>query len=106
MTIRPVDLQTLIPKLPELQKAKSAENELEKNNLNINMHKEQELHEKDTRQVTMTKKTEGSKVEREKQQKDRQGRQQKSRKESDAKEKDAQDRQKKAETRKSIDIRI
>lgn len=39
MTMRPVDLQTTIPKLPEIQKVKSSEIELEKNNLNINIQK-------------------------------------------------------------------
>lgn len=106
MTIRPVDLQTMIPKIPELQKAKTAESELEKNNLNINMHKEQLQHEKDTRQVTMTKKAEGSKVEREKQQKENKGQQQKGRKEKGTDEKDGQENRKKAEVSRSIDIRI
>jgi len=106
MTIRPVDLQTMIPKLPELQKVKSAESELERNNLNINIHKEQQQHDKETRQVTMTKKAEGSKIERDKQQKENTGKQQKNRKGKDDEEKDGQQSEKKAEAHKSIDIRI
>ncbi|HOS68773.1 MAG TPA: hypothetical protein PLG67_03510 [Bacillota bacterium] len=62
MSIRPVDLQTIIPKLPEVQKAKNAENELEKNNLSINMHKEQQQQDKNTQQIVETKKAQESRI--------------------------------------------
>ena len=62
MSLRPVDLQTIIPKLPEVQKAKNAENELEKNNLSINMHKEQQQQDKNTQQIIETKKAQEARI--------------------------------------------
>ncbi|MDD3704553.1 MAG: hypothetical protein PHC45_00590 [Clostridiaceae bacterium] len=62
MTMRPVDLQTTIPKLPEVQKVKNAEIELEKNNLNINIHKEQQQNEQNTKHVVETKKAQEARI--------------------------------------------
>lgn len=106
MTIRPVDLQTMIPKLPEVQKARSAESELEKNNLNINIHKEQQLQEKNTKQVIETKKSSGGRIEREKQQKDKQGKQEKKHKDDHTEDKDEQVKESKGKALTKIDIRI
>jgi hypothetical protein len=75
MSIRPVDLQTLFPKIPEVQKTRNMESELEKSNLNINIHKEQQQLEKNTKQVVETKKTEGSKVTRDGSRKDKRNKQ-------------------------------
>ena len=106
MTIRPVDLQTMIPKLPEVQKARNLESELEKNNLNINMHKEQQQQEKNSKQVIETKKTHGAKVDRERQQKGRQSGHEKGSKDGQTEEKDAQLKESKGKILTKIDIRI
>ena len=106
MTIRPVDLQTMIPKLPEVQKARNAESEMEKNNLNINIHKEQQQQEKNTKQVIETKKTKGSRIDREGQQKGRQGKQEKGHRDDVAEDKDGHDKKTKGEFLTKIDIRI
>jgi hypothetical protein len=106
MTIRPVDLQTMIPKLPELQKARSLESELEKNNLNINIHKDQQQNEKNTKQVIQTKKPSGGKVERDKQDKQKQGRQESGKKDQGSEKKEEQEKQEKGRILTRIDIRI
>ena len=106
MTIRPVDLQTMIPKLPELQKARNVESEQEKVNLNINMHKEQQQQEKNTKQVIETKKTQGTKVDREGHQKGKQSRQEKERNDEQTEEKDVQFKESKGKALTKIDIRI
>lgn len=106
MTIRPIDLQTMIPKLPEVQKARNAESELEKNNLNINLHKEQQQNEKTTKQVVETKKSHGARISREKQQKDKQGRREEKHKNNQAEEKEAQKNETKVKPLTKIDIRI
>lgn len=51
MPIRSIDLQTLIPKMPEVQKVKSVEAETPGNNINISIHKDQEQMEKNLKQV-------------------------------------------------------
>ena len=106
MTIRPVDLQTMIPKLPEVQKARNLESELEKSNLNINMHKEQQQQEKNSKQVIETKKTSGAKVDRERQQKGRQSGNKKESKDGQTEERDAQSKESKGKFLTKIDIRI
>ena len=106
MTIRPVDLQTMIPKLPEVQKAKNAESELGKNNLNINIHKEQQKQEKNTKQVIETKKPHEARIDKDGQQKKRQGRQEKHNKEDQAKDSDGHDKDNKGKYLTKIDIRI
>ncbi|HOE56590.1 MAG TPA: hypothetical protein PLL98_01520 [Bacillota bacterium] len=106
MTIRPVDLQTIIPKLPEIQKAKNAENGLEKNNLNINIHKEQQQQEKNTRQVVEAKKPHEARINRDGQQKKRQGKQEKQSREDQTKENDGNDKEDKGKYLSKIDIRI
>jgi hypothetical protein len=106
MTIRPVDLQTIIPKLPEVHKAKNAEMEAEKNSLNINIHKEQQQQEKNTKQVVGTKKTEGTRINRDGQNKDKQGRQEGRNKSDHSEEKEEEQKEDKAFIRRKIDIRI
>ncbi len=106
MTIRPVDLQTMIPKLPEVQKARNAESELEKNNLIVNMHKEQQQQEKNTKQVVETKKAQGAKVDREGHQKGKQSSQEREHKDGQAEEKDEQVKGPKGQHLTKIDIRI
>lgn len=106
MTIRPVDMQTMIPKLPEVQKARNAENEIEKNNLNINIHKEQQHQEKNTKQVIAAKKSQGLSISREGQQKGRQGKQEKKHRDGLAEEKDSHSKENKGEFLTKIDIRI
>lgn len=106
MTIRPVDLQTLIPKLPEVQKAKNAELEAEKNSLNINIHKEQQQQEKNTKQVVETKKTEGKRINRDGQKKEKQGRQEGGNKSGHSDEAEEKPKEDKAFIRHKIDIRI
>ncbi|MPN57459.1 hypothetical protein SDC9_205153 [bioreactor metagenome] len=51
MSIRTIDFQTIIPKSPEIQKIKNAENETQRNNLNIDIHKNQEQSDKKLKQV-------------------------------------------------------
>ncbi len=108
MSIRPVDIQTLIPKLPEVQKAKNVESETAKNNFNINLHKEQQQHEKDTKQVTETKKSLGKRIDRERQEKEKRGKQQeKEQKKELAEEENNKGKKTKEEPgRRRIDIRI
>ncbi|HYF83025.1 MAG TPA: hypothetical protein VEB00_08365 [Clostridia bacterium] len=106
MTIRPVDLQTMIPKLPELQKARNIESEQEKSNLNINIHKEQQQQEKNTKQVIETKKAQGKKVDREGQQKEKQSGHEKERRDGQPGEKDVQLKESKGRSLTKIDIRI
>jgi hypothetical protein len=106
MTIRPVDLQTMIPKLPEVQKARNAESELEKNNLNINIHKEQRQQEKNKELVIETKKTQGARVDREGQKKGRQSKQGKGQENETSEEKDERGKESKVKALTKIDIRI
>lgn len=106
MTIRPVDLQTMIPKLPEVQKARNAENELEKNNLNINIHKEQQQHEKNTKQVVEKDKVHGVKVDREGHQQGQQSGQEKEHKDGQAEDKEEQAKETTVKHMTTIDIRI
>lgn len=106
MAIRPVDLQTMIPKLPEVQKARNVESELEKNNLNINIHKDQLQLEKNTKQVIGTKKSSGARIDREGQKKEGQGKQEKEHKEGRAEGKDEQAKKFKGKSLTKIDIRI
>lgn len=106
MTIRPIDLQTMIPKLPEVQKARSVESELEKNNLNINIHKEQQQNEKNTKQVIETKKAHGAKVDREGSKKEKQGKQESGHKDGHADENEQQSKDFKGRSLTKIDIRI
>ncbi|MHB1392461.1 MAG: hypothetical protein ACYCYE_05145 [Clostridia bacterium] len=106
MTIRPVDLQTMIPKLPEVQKARNLESELEKNNLNISIHKEQQNQEKNKKQVVETKKAHGAKVDREGQQKGKHNSQEREHKGGQAEEKDQHINESKGKHLTKIDIRI
>ena len=106
MTIRPVDLQTMIPKLPEVQKARNVESELEKNNLNINIHKDQLQQEKNTKQVIETKKSSGARIDREGQKKENQGKQEKEHKDGHAEDKNEQVKESKGKSLTKIDIRI
>ncbi len=106
MTIRPVDLQTMIPKLPEAQKAKNAESEAQKNTLMINIHKEQQKHEKDTRQVIEAAKAHEAKINRDGQQKKRQGGQEKRSREDKTSDSDERSREDKEKYVPKIDIRI
>lgn len=106
MTIRPVDLQTMIPKIPEVQKERNIESELGKNNLNINIHKEQLKQEKITKQVVETEKNHGARIDREKQQKEKHSKQGKRNKDNQAEEEEAPARNTKGKTLTQIDIRI
>ena len=69
MSMRPVDFQTIIPKLPEIHKSKSAENELVKNNLNINIQKEQQQYVQNTRQVVEANKAQEARINKDEKQK-------------------------------------
>jgi len=106
MTIRPVDIQTMIPKIPEVQKARNAENEIVKNNLSINIHKEQQQQEKNMKQVIEAKKSQGSKIDREGQQKGKQGKKEKKRRDDLPEDKDGESKEIKREFLTRIDIRI
>ena len=106
MTIRPVDLQTMIPKLPELQKARNVENEIEKNNLNINIHKEQQQQEKNAKHVTETKRAGGSKIDREGKHNGGKSKQEKEHKEDLSEDKGGHGKETKGEFLTKIDIRI
>lgn len=104
MPIRSIDLQTMIPKLPEVQKARSVEAETPQNNSNINLHKEQVQNEKNLKQVYKKDKTSGTRINRDQ----GKGKQQQEQKEKD----DEEDRQKEKEKggmprpKTKIDIRI
>lgn len=106
MTIRPVDMQTLIPKIPELQKARNAETEIEKNNLHINIQKEQLQQEKMTKQVIETEKNHGAKITREKENKKKKDKQEKNHKNNSSEDKDNQVEKSKGKALTRIDIRI
>ena len=106
MPIRPVDLQTMLPKLPEVQKAKSVESDIEKNNLNINIHKDQQKLEKNTKQVVEAKKAHEARVDKDGQQKKRQGKQEKQNREDQTKDNDGHDKDSKGKYLTKIDIRI
>ena len=54
MSIRPVDMNVVIPKTPEVQKAKSVEAENPMNNNLINLHQEQ--HNNEQKQIQVNKK--------------------------------------------------
>jgi hypothetical protein len=69
MSIRSIDLQVMIPKTPEVQKAKSVEAENPINNNFINIQKEQQASKDKLKQVYGKDKAEGNKVDREKQNK-------------------------------------
>jgi hypothetical protein len=77
MTIKPIELQTIIPKVTELQRAKTAESELEKSSLSVGMHQDQQKHDQEVILVIHTKKSEGSKIDRNEQKKEKQGKQKK-----------------------------
>ncbi|MGE5631765.1 MAG: hypothetical protein ACM3TR_11790 [Caulobacteraceae bacterium] len=105
MPIRPIDLQTLIPKIPEVQKAKSVESDNSKINININIQKEQQQNEKNTKQVVETKKAFEAKIRREDQRKGGQGKQE--RKENDSGDETADGKKKEKQSKiTTIDIRI
>lgn len=106
MSLRPVDLQTIIPKLPEMQKAKNAENELEKNNLSINMHKEQQQQDKNTQQIIETKKAQEARINRDGKQNRGQGDQKGEHKDSRPEDNEGQENKKKKDPMSTIDIRI
>jgi hypothetical protein len=106
MTIRPVDLQTMIPKIPEVQKAKNLETELQKNNLNINIHKEQQQQEKNTQKVVKTKETQESRINKDGRQKNKQGKQEKKQKESQTEDNYEKNNESKGKSLTRIDIRI
>jgi hypothetical protein len=106
MTIRPVDLQTMIPKIPEVQKAKNSESELQKNNLNINIHKEQQLQEKNTQQVVKTKEAQKSRIDKDGRQKNKQSKQEKKQKENQAEDNNVNNNEHKGKSLTRIDIRI
>lgn len=106
MSVRPVDMQTVIPKLPEVQKAKSVENEIEKNNLYINIHKDQQQIEKNTKQVVKKEKPEGKRIDREGRQKNENGKQQNKSREELSEEKEGQKKEDKRVSLPRIDIRI
>lgn len=100
MPIRPIDLQTMIPKLPEVQKAKEVENNNPKINIAINIHKEQEKNVRKTKKVNEAEKAYNKRISREDKEKDkdRQGKREK----REENKKDKQD----FNTNKRIDIRI
>ncbi len=106
MSLRPVDLQTIIPKLPEMQKAKNAENELEKNNLSINMHKEQQQQDKNTQQIIETKKAQEARINKDGKQNRGQGDQKGEHKESQPEDNEDQEKKKNRNQMTRIDIRI
>ena len=106
MSLRPVDLQTIIPKLPEVQKAKNAENELEKNNLSINMHKEQQQQDKNTQQIIETKKAQEARINKDGKQNRGQGDQKGEHKDSQPEENEDHGKKKNRNPMTRIDIRI
>lgn len=106
MSMRPVDLQTIIPKLPEVQKIKNAENDLEKNNLNINIQKEQRQNEQNTRQIIEAKKAQEARVNKDGKQNRRQGDKKGRQKEGQSEGNDVREENKKMNPIARIDIRI
>lgn len=92
MSMRPVDFQTIIPKLPEIHKSKSAENELVKNNLNINIQKEQQQYVQNTRQVVEANKAQEARINKDEKQKKRQRNQKDGHKEGQPEDKDRHDK--------------
>lgn len=102
MPIRPVDLQTMLPKIPEVQKAKSVEAENLRNNMNINLHKEQQQNEKNLKQVNETKKPYQARINKDEEKKNRK---EKKKKDDGQAEEDTQ-RKPDEKRKKSIDIRI
>lgn len=103
MSIRPIELQTIIPKVTELQRTKAAENELEKSSLSVAVHQEQRKHDQEVILVIHTKKSEGSRIVRDEQKKEKQGKQKK--KQNDGKDGE-KNKQEHPEAIHRIDIKI
>ncbi len=106
MTIKPIELQTMIPKVTEIQRTRSAENELEKSNLSVGMHQEQRKHEQEVTLVIHTKKSEGSKIDRNEQKKEKQGKQKKRQSNGQNSDNDEKSKHEQAEAKHRIDIKI
>ena len=106
MTIKPIELQTIIPKVTELQRAKAAESELEKSNLSVGMHQEQRKHDQEVILVIHTKKSEGSRIDRNEQKKEKQGKQKKRQNEGKSGENSESGRQEQPGANHRIDIKI
>jgi len=106
MPIRPVDLQTMIPKLPEVQKARSAEYDNSKNSFSINMQKEQQKFEVKTKKVNETKGSENPRIDREGKQKNRQQGNKKSSKEDEGQPEGGKQPKEAPRKKNTIDIRI
>jgi len=119
MTVRSLDLQVLIPKAPEVQKAKQMEQAIPQNNEYINMNKEKKVAEEKLSQVNRKAKPEEIRIsdrreherEREEQKKERDNRREKlleERKKSnaEAREKANSGNKKGKKQENKIDIRI
>lgn len=106
MTIKPIELQTIIPKVTELQRIKSAESEMEKSNLSVGMHQEQQKHDQEVILVIHTKKSEGSKIDRNEQKKEKQGKQKKRQNEDKNEKNGERGKREQLEANHRIDIKI
>lgn len=106
MTIKPIELQTIIPKVTELQRTKSAESELEKSSLSVGMHQEQRKHDQEVILVIHTKKSEGSRIDRNEEKKEKQGKKKKRQNEEKDRENEEKSRHEQPETSHRIDIKI
>lgn len=100
MPIRSIDLQTMIPKTQEVQKIKSSELEVPKNNIDINIHKDQQQNQQKLQQVKKKEKVYEAKINKDQQKKKNQE-QNKDKNNDHEKEDEASEN-----TRKKIDIRI
>lgn len=65
MSIRSIDLQTLIPKTPEVQKIKSTEFEIPHNNINASIQSSQQQIQKDLKKVNQSPKGADVKINKE-----------------------------------------
>ncbi len=101
MAIRPIDMQTIIPKTPEIQKIKSAEPQNQYNNQLINMQKDQQQTQKTLKQVNETKKAEKGRVERDNKNSDK-----KNKNNNKKKDEESSENTEKKQSGTRIDIRI
>lgn len=106
MTIKPIELQTIIPKVTELQRTRAAESELEKSSLSVGMHQEQRKHDQEVILVIHTKKSEGSKIDRNEPKKEKQGKQKKRQGEGKNGENGERGKHDQSEANHRIDIKI
>lgn len=101
MSIRSIDIQTMVPKTLDVQKVKSAEAHNPNNNQMINVHKEQQQHQQNLKQVNHTDKPYNAKIDKEKEKNNKKNKK-KSKKEKD----DENDDNKEKKIMTKIDILI